>query len=52
MLVIGQELECEMELSNPRDPYAVKVIHRGNVVGHVRRIISTIFSMFWQLVVR
>ena len=37
---IGEVLTCERETSNTADRYAVAVLRRGTVVGHVSRKIS------------
>ena len=39
---VGQSLPCWKEGSNLHDPYAVVVLERGVLVGHVPRAISTI----------
>ena len=50
--VIGEELGCQREESNPRDPYAVTVTksHSGvveeEVVGHVPHYLSTLCLLF------
>ena len=50
--VIGEELRCQREEDNPRDPYAVAVTKSRTgvvgveVVGHVPRYLSTVCSLF------
>ena len=45
--VVGEELQCRIELSNPHDLFAVAVCKLdGTVVGHVPRRISSICSSF------
>ena len=50
--VIGEELRCQREEDNPRDPYAVAVTKSRTgvvgmkVVGHVPRYLSTLCSLF------
>ena len=45
--VIDEELRCQREEDNPRDPYAVAVTKsRTGVVGHVPRYLSTVCSLF------
>ena len=44
--VIGEELPCKLELSNPEDRFAVAVCQREITVGHVPRRISSICSSF------
>ena len=50
--VIGEELRCQREEDNPRDPYAVAVTksHTGVVgvegIGHVPCYLSTVYSLF------
>ncbi len=34
--VVGEELPCQRERANPRDPFAVAVLKDEAVVGHVR----------------
>ena len=46
--VVGEELMCQRELGNPRDPFAVSVLKESTIVGHVPRKISAICSMFLQ----
>ena len=45
---VGEKLKCEREPSNGRDPYAVAVYKRDQVVGHIPRIISAACSVFIQ----
>ena len=45
--MIGEELRCQREEHNPRDPYAVVVIKpRAGIVGHVPRYLSALCSVF------
>ena len=50
--VIGEELRCQREEDNTRDPYAVVVTKSRTgvvgveVVGHVPRYLSTVCSLF------
>ena len=48
--VNGEELICEQEIGNPCDPQAVavkkEISHVLQVVGHVPRRISSIYSIF------
>ena len=37
---IGEELQCVREEDNDHDPYAVSIIKRRQIVGHVPRSIS------------
>ena len=41
---IGEELQCQRELSNAVDHYAVAIVRDGAVVGHVPRKISRLCS--------
>jgi len=42
-----EELRCQREEDNPRDPYAVAVLKpRTGVVGHVLHYLSTLCSLF------
>ena len=43
---LGEELECEREVGNQHDIYAVTVLKAGLVVGHVPRKISSVCSVF------
>ena len=43
---IGDELVCKMETGNVKDPYAVAVIRKKKVVGHLPRKISRITALF------
>ena len=46
--VIGEELRCQREEDNPRDPYAVTVTKsRIEVVGHVPRYPPQGSGNFW-----
>ena len=42
----GDELECLRETGNTKDPYAVAVIRKKKVVGHLPRKISRIVTLF------
>ena len=44
--VVGEELPCRIELSNPHDLFAVAICKSDIVVGHVPRRISSICSSF------
>ena len=43
---VGQLLPCRKEGSNPHDPYAVAVMERGVIVGHVPRTLSAVCCLF------
>ena len=47
---IGEELCCQREVGNPKDPLTVAVIKpiagENTVIGHVPRIISSLCSLF------
>ena len=43
---IGEELQCEREKNNAKDPYAVAVVRKNVVVGHLPRKISRISALF------
>ena len=43
---VGEELSCKRESGNNKDPYAVAVMRRGTVVGHVPRKISAACFLF------
>ena len=43
---VGQVLPCQQERSNTHDPYAVAVVDRGVIVGHVPRGISSVCYLF------
>lgn len=45
---LGEELECRREGDNNFDGYAVAVLRRGVVVGHIPRKISALSSIFLQ----
>lgn len=45
----GDELTLELELDNPFDPYAVRVLYEGNHVGYVQRDKAKIVSRELQL---
>ena len=44
--VIGEELQCERELANERDRYAVAARKDGTIIGHLPRAISRVCSLF------
>lgn len=44
--VIGEELQCERELDNENDRYAVAVKKDGTIIGHLPRTISRACSLF------
>ena len=39
---VGQVLPCQRERGNVHDPYAVAIVDKGVVVGHVPRAISSV----------
>ena len=43
---VGQVLPCQRERGNVHDPYAVAIVERGVVVGHVPRAISSVCYLF------
>ena len=43
---IGEELQCERERKNSKDPYAVAVTRKNVVVGHLPRKISRVSALF------
>ena len=47
--VVGEDLMCQRELGNPRDPFAISVFKDGSIVDHVPRKVSAICSMFLQM---
>ena len=44
--VMGEELPCKLELSNPEDRFAIAVCRCDITVGHVLKRISSICSLF------
>ena len=44
--VIGEELSCKLELSNPGDKFAAAVCKHDVAVGHVPKRISSICLSF------
>ena len=42
---MGEELLCGREVDNPHDPYAVSVLKRRWIMGHVPRSISRPYSV-------
>ena len=44
--IVGEILVVDQEPSNPHDPHAVAVLKNTDIVGHVPRDISRIFSFF------
>ena len=47
---VGEELKCEREKNNVKDPYAVAVVRENVLIGHLPRKISQISALFlkWQ----
>ena len=47
---VGEELKCEREKNNAKDPYAVAVDRENVIVGHLLQKISRISALFlkWQ----
>ena len=43
---VGEELKCEREKNNAKDPYAVAVVRENVIVGHLPRKISRISALF------
>ena len=43
---VGEELKCEREKNNAKDPYAVAVLRENVIVGHLPRKISQISALF------
>ena len=43
---VGEELQCQREIGNRADPFAVAVIKSGQTVGHIPRRISSVCSFF------
>ena len=43
---VGEELKCEREKNNAKDPYAVAVVRENVIVGHLPRKISQISALF------
>ena len=43
---LGEQLSCQREPTNTRDPFAVAVVRSLVTVGHIPRKISSICSMF------
>ena len=43
---VGQVLPCQRERGNAHDPYAVAVLNRGVIVGHLPRAISSVCYLF------
>ena len=46
---LGEQLSCQREPTNTRDPFAVAVVRSLVTVGHIPRKISSICSMFLLL---
>ena len=44
--VVGEELECQRERSNPSDAYAVVVKKGETIVGHLPRKLSRMCALF------
>ena len=47
---VGEELKCEREKNNAKDPYAVAVVRENVIAGHLPRKTSRISTLFlkWQ----
>ena len=45
---VGEHLSCEREMANTEDPYAVAVMRRSTVVGHVPRRMSAACALFLE----
>ena len=43
---VGEELKCEREKNNAKDPHAVAVVRENVIVGHLLRKISRISALF------
>ena len=43
---VGEELKCERERNNTKDPYAVAVVRENVIVSHLPRRISRISALF------
>ena len=43
---LGEVLQCTRELENTKDRYAVAVVHRSTVVGHIPRKIAAASALF------
>ena len=43
---VGEELKCEREKNNAKDPYVVVVVSENVTVGHLPRKISQISALF------
>ena len=43
---VGEELKCEREKNNAKDPYAAAVVRENAIVGHLPRKISQISALF------
>ena len=47
---IGEELHCQRETGNPRDPFAVAVIRGSVTVGHVpKKFLQFALSFFGEV---
>ena len=44
--IIGEMLQCERELDNESDRYAVAIKKDGTIIGHLPRVISQACSLF------
>ena len=45
---MGEELQCVREVDNPHNPYAMSVLKRRQIVGHIPRNISRPCLVFLQ----
>ena len=47
---VGEELKCEREKNNVKDPYTVAVVRENVIVGHLPQKIPRISTLFlkWQ----
>ena len=46
--VFGEELQCQREIGNSSDLYAVAVVKDSTIVGHLPRKISRICTLFMR----
>lgn len=44
--IVGEELICQREPTNPSDRYAVAVMRSGQIIGHLPRKVSRACSIF------
>ena len=47
---LGEMLQCSREVDNSHDPYAVKVMKAGTMVGHLPKKISSTRSLFCETI--